>query len=268
MLVESKLANFSLLSSASWILRALFPLQDPKMWGSPFMEVWSRDPAFFLYLGLSWIFPVPVIKQPVLFPLIWSFPFGRPCCVVPVPLQLHLIASAFSGFRVVFTDPSTPLLPLWPFQAGFWGGSWQPISISILSELGTHHIWLQCIALSSLHNVKLHVRDDLRTPFEAFSIGRSYFLKSLHVCDLLRLYLLSPYKYIWCLALQLSFGWMEYSFNSFLCFYRNDVFKIHWLMAALPFTKSLSLVFHAVCISILQSFMKWCTMSRWLGKIN
>ncbi|NXD24698.1 GP107 protein, partial [Spelaeornis formosus] len=27
---------------------------------------------------------------------------------------------------------------------------------------------------------------------------------------------------------------------------RNDVFKIHWLMAALPFTKSLSLVFHAV----------------------
>nr|XP_019584409.1 PREDICTED: protein GPR107 isoform X2 [Rhinolophus sinicus] len=26
---------------------------------------------------------------------------------------------------------------------------------------------------------------------------------------------------------------------------RNDVFKIHWLMAALPFTKSLSLVFHA-----------------------
>ncbi|NXI03624.1 GP107 protein, partial [Pachycephala philippinensis] len=26
----------------------------------------------------------------------------------------------------------------------------------------------------------------------------------------------------------------------------NDVFKIHWLMAALPFTKSLSLVFHAV----------------------
>lgn len=30
----------------------------------------------------------------------------------------------------------------------------------------------------------------------------------------------------------------------FIC--RNDVFKIHWLMAALPFTKSLSLVFHAV----------------------
>ncbi|KFQ18664.1 Protein GPR107, partial [Merops nubicus] len=27
---------------------------------------------------------------------------------------------------------------------------------------------------------------------------------------------------------------------------RNDVFKIHWLMAALPFTKSLSLVFHAI----------------------
>ncbi|NXC58460.1 GP107 protein, partial [Aleadryas rufinucha] len=27
---------------------------------------------------------------------------------------------------------------------------------------------------------------------------------------------------------------------------RNDVFKIHWLMAAIPFTKSLSLVFHAV----------------------
>ncbi|NWS57388.1 GP107 protein, partial [Chunga burmeisteri] len=27
---------------------------------------------------------------------------------------------------------------------------------------------------------------------------------------------------------------------------RNDVFKIHWLMAVLPFTKSLSLVFHAV----------------------
>ncbi|XP_064891297.1 protein GPR107 isoform X2 [Columba livia] len=26
----------------------------------------------------------------------------------------------------------------------------------------------------------------------------------------------------------------------------NDVFKIHWLMAALPFTKSLSLVFHAI----------------------
>lgn len=26
------------------------------------------------------------------------------------------------------------------------------------------------------------------------------------------------------------------------------MFKIHWLMAALPFTKSLSLVFHAVCI--------------------
>ncbi|KAM5146105.1 protein GPR107-like isoform 2-T2 [Mantella aurantiaca] len=27
---------------------------------------------------------------------------------------------------------------------------------------------------------------------------------------------------------------------------RSDVFKIHWLMAALPFTKSLSLVFHAI----------------------
>ncbi|NXX27180.1 GP107 protein, partial [Nicator chloris] len=27
---------------------------------------------------------------------------------------------------------------------------------------------------------------------------------------------------------------------------RNDAFKIHWLMAALPFTKSLSLVFHAI----------------------
>nr|KAF6314616.1 G protein-coupled receptor 107 [Myotis myotis] len=27
---------------------------------------------------------------------------------------------------------------------------------------------------------------------------------------------------------------------------RNDVFKIHWLMTALPFTKSLSLVFHAI----------------------
>ncbi|KAM6316316.1 protein GPR107 isoform 2-T3 [Podargus strigoides] len=27
---------------------------------------------------------------------------------------------------------------------------------------------------------------------------------------------------------------------------RNDVFKIHWLMAALPFIKSLSLVFHAI----------------------
>jgi len=27
---------------------------------------------------------------------------------------------------------------------------------------------------------------------------------------------------------------------------QNDVFKIHWLMAALPFTKSLSLVFHAI----------------------
>ncbi|XP_055964861.1 protein GPR107 [Sorex fumeus] len=27
---------------------------------------------------------------------------------------------------------------------------------------------------------------------------------------------------------------------------RNEVFKIHWLMAALPFTKSLSLVFHAI----------------------
>ncbi|NXO13730.1 GP107 protein, partial [Oriolus oriolus] len=27
---------------------------------------------------------------------------------------------------------------------------------------------------------------------------------------------------------------------------RNDVFKIHWLMATLPFTKSLSLVFHAI----------------------
>ncbi|XP_030063706.1 protein GPR107 [Microcaecilia unicolor] len=27
---------------------------------------------------------------------------------------------------------------------------------------------------------------------------------------------------------------------------RHDVFKIHWLMAALPFTKSLSLVFHAI----------------------
>ncbi|KAM4020824.1 protein GPR107 isoform 4-T4 [Anomaloglossus baeobatrachus] len=27
---------------------------------------------------------------------------------------------------------------------------------------------------------------------------------------------------------------------------RNDVFKIHWLMAALPFTKSLSLVFHTI----------------------
>ncbi|XP_067327887.1 protein GPR107 isoform X1 [Anolis sagrei] len=27
---------------------------------------------------------------------------------------------------------------------------------------------------------------------------------------------------------------------------RTDVFKIHWLMAALPFTKSLSLVFHAI----------------------
>ncbi|NXP44704.1 GP107 protein, partial [Heliornis fulica] len=27
---------------------------------------------------------------------------------------------------------------------------------------------------------------------------------------------------------------------------RNDVFKIHWLMAALPFTKSLSLVFHSI----------------------
>uniref|UniRef100_A0A8C6QV22 G protein-coupled receptor 107 n=1 Tax=Nannospalax galili TaxID=1026970 RepID=A0A8C6QV22_NANGA len=27
---------------------------------------------------------------------------------------------------------------------------------------------------------------------------------------------------------------------------RNDVFKIHWLMAALPFTKSLSLLFHAI----------------------
>ncbi|KFQ99342.1 Protein GPR107, partial [Opisthocomus hoazin] len=27
---------------------------------------------------------------------------------------------------------------------------------------------------------------------------------------------------------------------------RNDVFKIHWQMAALPFTKSLSLVFHAI----------------------
>ncbi|NWS76041.1 GP107 protein, partial [Crotophaga sulcirostris] len=27
---------------------------------------------------------------------------------------------------------------------------------------------------------------------------------------------------------------------------RNDIFKIHWLMAALPFTKSLSLVFHAI----------------------
>uniref|UniRef100_A0A8C9FZS9 G protein-coupled receptor 107 n=1 Tax=Pavo cristatus TaxID=9049 RepID=A0A8C9FZS9_PAVCR len=27
---------------------------------------------------------------------------------------------------------------------------------------------------------------------------------------------------------------------------KNDVFKIHWLMAALPFTKSLSLVFHAI----------------------
>lgn len=27
---------------------------------------------------------------------------------------------------------------------------------------------------------------------------------------------------------------------------RNDVFKTHWLMAALPFTKSLSLVFHAI----------------------
>ncbi|KAI5937984.1 protein GPR107 isoform X1 [Manis javanica] len=31
-----------------------------------------------------------------------------------------------------------------------------------------------------------------------------------------------------------------------LCKRRNDVFKIHWLMAALPFTKSLSLVFHAI----------------------
>ncbi|CAO2598012.1 Protein GPR107 [Lemmus lemmus] len=30
------------------------------------------------------------------------------------------------------------------------------------------------------------------------------------------------------------------------CSSRNDVFKIHWLMAALPFTKSLSLVFHAI----------------------
>lgn len=29
------------------------------------------------------------------------------------------------------------------------------------------------------------------------------------------------------------------------------MFKIHWLMAALPFTKSLSLVFHAVSINIL-----------------
>ncbi|KAJ8286525.1 hypothetical protein GJAV_G00040150 [Gymnothorax javanicus] len=28
--------------------------------------------------------------------------------------------------------------------------------------------------------------------------------------------------------------------------YRADVFKIHWLMAALPFTKSLSLLFHAI----------------------
>ncbi|KAG8539421.1 hypothetical protein GDO81_020934, partial [Engystomops pustulosus] len=27
---------------------------------------------------------------------------------------------------------------------------------------------------------------------------------------------------------------------------RSDVFKIHWLMAALPFTKSLSLVFHTI----------------------
>ncbi|MBN3319781.1 GP107 protein, partial [Atractosteus spatula] len=31
-----------------------------------------------------------------------------------------------------------------------------------------------------------------------------------------------------------------------LCKHRSDVFKIHWLMAALPFTKSLSLVFHAI----------------------
>ncbi|RMB93419.1 hypothetical protein DUI87_30114 [Hirundo rustica rustica] len=31
---------------------------------------------------------------------------------------------------------------------------------------------------------------------------------------------------------------------------RNDVFKIHWLMAALPFTKSLSLVFHAVLANV------------------
>lgn len=46
----------------------------------------------------------------------------------------------------------------------------------------------------------------------------------------------------WCntlsLALRLSI------LLSFL--YRADVYKIHWLMAALPFTKSLSLIFHAV----------------------
>lgn len=40
-----------------------------------------------------------------------------------------------------------------------------------------------------------------------------------------------------------------FSTHLLMCFTNSaDVYKIHWLMAALPFTKSLSLVFHAVSV--------------------